>query len=123
MTTLRCLRGAGCAALFAAAASLPAAAPRVYSTAQAKDHVGEYASVCGVLERVYTARTGMEFLDFDGRYPDAPFTAVVFAKDASAVGDLSGFEGKRVVVTGKIAEYKDKPEIVIRRADAIKPAP
>ncbi|MGH7994822.1 MAG: nucleotide-binding protein [Opitutaceae bacterium] len=103
------------------ASALPAvAAPHVYSAKEAKDHVGEFASVRGVVERAHVSHSGMEFLDFDGAYPNAPFTAVVFAADASAVGDLSDLEGKRVTVTGKIAEYKGKPEIVVRRRDELK---
>jgi DNA/RNA endonuclease YhcR with UshA esterase domain len=93
---------------------------KVYSTAEAKNHVGELASVVGIVEQVSSSNKGTQFLNFDGKYPDAPFTAVVFKSDASAVGDVKKYEGKRVTVTGKITLYHGTPEIIVRSADALK---
>jgi hypothetical protein len=91
----------------------------VYTTAEAKDHVGEVASVVGVVQQVSTSSKGTQFLNFDGTYPDAPFSAVVLPADNAAVGDLSNLEGKKVSVTGKITTYHDKPEILIKSKDAV----
>ena len=96
---------------------------RVYSTAEAKNHVGEFASVVGVVEQVSSSRSGTQFLNFDGRFPHAPFTAVVFASDAAAVGDVTQYEGKHVAVTGKIALYRGTPEIVVKKPNALKVKP
>ena len=100
---------------FAADSKIPA-----YPTAEAKNHVGETASVVGVIQEVHTSNSGTEFLNFDGQYPDVPFSVVVFAADAAAVGDVARYEGKKVAVTGKITLFHEKPEIVIKSADALK---
>lgn len=92
----------------------------VYTTAQAKAHAGEVASVVGTVENVFTSRSGNEFLDLDGASRDAPFSAVIFAADAAKVGDLSDLQGKRVAVTGKITLYHGKPEIIVHSRDALK---
>lgn len=93
----------------------------VYSTADAKNHVGEIGSVVGVVEQVSLSRRGTQFLNFDGEYPDAPFTAVVFQADAAAVGDVMKYNGKRTVVTGKITVYRGTPEIIVRTRNALAP--
>lgn len=95
----------------------------VYSTAEAKQHVGEYASVVGVVEQVSSSRSGTQFLNLDGKFPHAPFTVVVFGSDAEKVGDLAQYEGKRVTVTGKITMYHGGPEIVVKKPGELKATP
>ncbi len=90
-----------------------------FSTAEAKSHIGEVVSVVGTVEQVSLSRKGTQFLNFDGRYPNAPFTAVVFQHDAEAVGDVKKYEGQRVTVTGKITTYRGTPEIIIKNSDAL----
>jgi hypothetical protein len=92
----------------------------VYLTAEAKQHIGEYASVIGVVEQVSSSKSGAQFLNFDGKFPNAPFTAVVLAPDAARVGDLQQYEGKRVIVTGIITLYRGSPEIIVRKPEALK---
>lgn len=96
------------------------AGTKAYSTADAKNHVGEIASVVGLVEQVSSSKKGTQFLNFDGKYPDAPFTAVVFASDAAAVGDVTKYEGKRVTATGKITLYHGTPEIIVKSPEALK---
>jgi hypothetical protein len=85
----------------------------VISYTEAPRHIGSYASVTGTLVKSYTAKSGTVFLDFCADYKSCPFTAVIFASDAKEFGDLGRYEGKSVVVTGKITLYEGKAEIVL----------
>ena len=71
----------------------------------AAHHVGETATVCGV---VASAKfdAGLQsqptFLDFGKPYPDQVFTAVVFGDDRTKFGTPeASLRGKRVCVSGK----------------------
>jgi hypothetical protein len=41
---------------------------------EAKDHIGENASVRGLVEQVSFSKKGNAFLNFGGRYPQQVFT-------------------------------------------------
>jgi hypothetical protein len=83
----------------------------------AAHHVGETATVCGV---VASAKfdAGLQsqptFLDFGKPYPDQVFTAVIFGDDRTKFGTPeASLRGKRVCVSGKIEQKRGLPEIVI----------
>lgn len=86
---------------------------------EAPKHVGEYASVRGTLKKAYTSSKGIIFLDFCSNYKTCPFTAVIFADDAKKFGDLSRLTGKVVTVTGTIASYQGKAEIILEEPNQI----
>jgi len=91
----------------------------VISWRRAARHVGEYATVEGVV--VLTHRTDKAcFLNF---HPDwrHSFTAVIFASrfDAFPAKPEELYRGKKVRVTGYIQEYKGKPEIILDSPDQI----
>jgi hypothetical protein len=89
---------------------------------EAKDHVGEIASVRGLVEQVSVSRKGRAFLNFGGRYPKQVFTGFVPTEHVSAVGGekyLQSLADNPVTITGKIELYKGKPEIVISSAAQI----
>lgn len=90
-----------------------------FSIADAASHVGEYASVRGVLVESYTSASGTTFLDFCANYKTCPFTAVIFADDTSKFGDLSRYQGKTITLTGKISLYQGKAEIVLKNPSQI----
>ncbi len=79
----------------------------------ASAHVGEYASVRGILVKAYTSKTGTVFLDFCENYKKCPFTGVIFADDAKKFGDLSRYVGATITLTGKISSYQNKAEIIL----------
>ncbi|MBI4088521.1 hypothetical protein HY415_00265 [Candidatus Kaiserbacteria bacterium] len=85
----------------------------VIDYASAPEHIGEYASVRGMLVRAYTSASGTVFLDFCKDYKSCPFSGVIFADDASQFGDLSRYEGKTVTLTGKIVSYEGRAEIIL----------
>ncbi len=85
----------------------------------AASHVGETATIKGVVAQVYTSRSGVTFLDMGARYPDNPFAAVIFPEDADKFPDVGSLSGKVVEVTGSVRVYKGKPEIILRTADQL----
>jgi DNA/RNA endonuclease YhcR with UshA esterase domain len=86
------------------------------SAADAKNHIGEQATVCGQVagERTATGSRGEpSFINLDAAYPNQIFTILVWGDDRSNVGPLPS-EGAHVCVSGKIQEYRGVPEIVVR---------
>lgn len=90
-----------------------------YSITEAKNHVGEYASVTGTLLDAYTSASGIVFLDFCKSYKTCPFSGVIFAGDAGAFGDLSRWSGKSVTLTGKITSYQGTAEIKLTKPNQL----
>jgi len=86
------------------------------SPMEAKDHVGEHATVCGTVASTrYAARSRGEptFLNLDQAYPKQIFTIVIWGSDRSKFGDpTEKYKDKRVCVTGRIALYQGVAEIV-----------
>ena len=96
----------------AAGAAAPVSVGTIDYT-EASKYVGQVASVRGTLVKAYTSASGTVFLDFCKNYKTCPFTAVIFADDAEAFGDLSRYAGTVVTLTGKISLYQGKAEIVL----------
>jgi DNA/RNA endonuclease YhcR with UshA esterase domain len=99
----------GLGALPAAAADVPAE--------DAAHHIGETATVCGVVASgKYDAdlRSQPTFLDFGKPYPDQVFTVVIFGSDrAKFASPETTLRGKRICVTGKIQDRSGLPEIIL----------
>jgi DNA/RNA endonuclease YhcR with UshA esterase domain len=93
-----------------------ATAQRKLTASEAKDHLGETATVCGsvVSTRYATSTKGQPtFLNLDKPYPNQIFTVLIWGENRSKFGTPeSEYKGKRVCVTGQITEYKGVPEIV-----------
>jgi len=94
----------------------PALAQKKLSAAEAKDHVGETATVCGeVVSTRYAASTKGQptFLNLDKPYPNQIFTVVIWGSNRSKFGRPEiEYSEKRVCVTGKITEYRGVPEVI-----------
>ena len=87
------------------------------TAAEAKDHVGETATVCG---RVASAHFAPEtkgqptFLNLDRAYPNAIFTILIWGADRPKFGrPIATYRDKQVCVSGKITSHRDIPEIVV----------
>jgi len=107
--------GLGLALLLAASAS---GAAGELSTAEARRHVGERATVCGRVESSHYAATSRgrpTFLDLDQPYPDQPFTVVIWGTDRPKFSPPPEhhFLDRTVCVTGKISSYRGVPQIVV----------
>ena len=95
-------------------------AQKKYSAADAGNHVGEYATVAGKVYQVYESRKGTIFLDIGGNYPNNPFTAVIFFREAHNFNNVRQYQGKTIEVTGKIRTYQGTPEIILNDREQIK---
>ncbi|HUI59125.1 MAG TPA: hypothetical protein VLX90_02820 [Steroidobacteraceae bacterium] len=93
--------------------AVSAFAEQTISDADARSHVGETATVVGLVANVYTSAKGDTLLNFGQRHPSPTFSAVVFADRVSAFPDLHGLETKEISVTGKIQLYQGRPAIIL----------
>ena len=92
---------------------------RTLTTAEAKDHVGEIATVCGVVASARYAASSRgqpTFLNLDQPYPSQVFTLVVWGADRGNFPESpeSAYRGKRICVTGPIGVYRGTTQIVAR---------
>lgn len=86
------------------------------TTAEAKNHIGEQATVCGkVASGRYAATTRGKptFLDLDKPYPGQLFTVLIWGEKRAKFGTPEEtYHNKNVCVTGRIQSYRGEPEIV-----------
>jgi DNA/RNA endonuclease YhcR with UshA esterase domain len=94
--------------------SLTAQTATVIADTDAAQHVGQKATVEGVVVAVFTSGKGNTFMNFGDKYPNHTFTGWI-PKDSELAGDstLAGLEGKKIKITGTIELYKGKPEIKV----------
>jgi DNA/RNA endonuclease YhcR with UshA esterase domain len=76
-------------------------------------HVGETVITKGTVDEVHTSNKGNTFLNFGGSYPQQAFTAFIPVRNAAMFPDVHALQGKTVEVSGRVALYKGKPEIVL----------
>src|SRR5246127_1691734 len=87
---------------------------------EAGAHINEWATVEGVVAKVFTSKSGNAFLNIGATYPNQTFTGwIPPASPVSKSPILSGIEGKHVKITGRIEIYKGKPEIRINAASQL----
>jgi hypothetical protein len=107
-----------CSALLANAQAKESAT--VIPANEAAAHVNEWATVEGVVAKVFTSKSGNTFLNIGATYPYQTLTHWI--PPVSPVNKsplLSGIEGKQVKITGWIEMYKGNPEIRINAAAQI----
>jgi DNA/RNA endonuclease YhcR with UshA esterase domain len=86
----------------------------------AAGHIGRYATVEGVVAKVFTSKNGNTFLNIGAAYPNQTFTGwIPPASPVNKSPALSGIESKKVKITGRIEIYKGKPEIRINAASQL----
>jgi hypothetical protein len=87
------------------------------SAAEAANHEGESARVCGLVASAkYATETRKQptFLNLDRAYPNHIFTALIWGSDRAAFPYVpEGLQGKRICVKGVIEIYKGKAEIIV----------
>jgi hypothetical protein len=89
---------------------------RHLTAAEAKDHIGEHATICGhVASTRYATRSKGQptFPNLDKPYPDQIFTILIWGDDRPKFGEPeTKYRDKDVCVSGTITEYRGTPEIV-----------
>jgi hypothetical protein len=91
--------------------------PRI-PAAEAAHHVGEVATVCGHVAsaaHITTVKGSPTFLNVGRPYPDQDFTVVIWesARARFERPPERTFDRKAVCVTGRIEEYRGRPQIVV----------
>jgi hypothetical protein len=113
------------AAVLTLALSLPVAAqnPRSLTAAEARNHLGENATVCG---KVATARYAASargqptFLNLDEPYPKQIFTVLIWREQRARFGvPEEFFRNKMICVSGRITSYRGDPQIEVTDAKQI----
>jgi DNA/RNA endonuclease YhcR with UshA esterase domain len=84
-----------------------------------KENVGKEAVVSGTVAEVNKAQ-GLIRLNFEKPFPNQSFTAVIFAKNTNSFGNLDELKGKKVEVSGKITEYRGRPQIILTHPNQLK---
>jgi hypothetical protein len=95
-----------------------------YSTHRARvssEHLSSRTKTA-VTDRVdgfHQSGKGNIFLNMGGKYPNQAFTAFIPASSAAQFSQAQQYEGRIVAVSGKIALYKGKPEIIVNSPSQI----
>lgn len=82
------------------------------SPLDAGNYNGRTVVVKGFVADIYQSEK-VAYLNFVEKYPDNPFTAVIFASKFDDFPDIIKFKGKNVEVTGRVSVYKGKPQIIL----------
>jgi hypothetical protein len=104
--------------LLPAAGPAAAAEPRI-TPAEAAQHAGEQAKVCGLVAGAKYAersRGKPTFLDFEKPHPAEVFKAVIWGADRGKFKQPPEtiYDRQQVCVTGRIELYHGAPEIIVR---------
>jgi hypothetical protein len=105
-----------------ARAQAPAAETPV-PAAQAREHIGEVALVCGVVADTHYAQasTGRPtYINFEEPFPNAPFTAIIWGSDLGSFPyDPAMLLGMEICVYGEVGRYRGKPQMKLVRPEQV----
>ena len=91
----------------------------VVSPLEAADYNGRTVTVRGFVADVYKSEK-VAYLNFVEKYPDNPFTAVIFARMFNDFPDVEKYKLRDVEVTGRVAIFRGKAQIILNSASQIK---
>jgi DNA/RNA endonuclease YhcR with UshA esterase domain len=94
-------------------------APIQISATEAKEHIGAEAVVKGKVAEVNVGERIVR-LNFEQPYPKNPFTAVIFPANTNKFPEVEKLKGKTMEVSGKIAAYRERPQIVLTSTNQMK---
>ncbi len=87
---------------------------------QAKKLTGKAGAFIGTVTKVFAPKSNaLVILNFASDYRTA-VTAVVRQRSFSAFPALSSLEGKRVLITGNVSNYQNRPEIELKSVSQVK---
>jgi hypothetical protein len=111
-------------AVFVLLFTVQLAAQNTYTSEQAKNHIGENATVCGVVASTHFAASSRgepTFLNLDKRYPNQIFTILIWGSYRAKFGAPEReYANKSICVTGAIEEYRGAAEIIAHDPSQIK---
>jgi DNA/RNA endonuclease YhcR with UshA esterase domain len=91
----------------------------VISAIEAGEYIGKVVTVNGFVADVYKTDR-VAYLNFVEKFPQNPFSGVIFANKFDVFGDLNIYEGKNVSLTGRVTVYKEKPQIILDSKEQVK---
>ena len=94
-------------------------APIRIKASEAKANIGTNAIVTGKIADVNKTEKIIR-LNFDEKFPKTTFTAVIFPDHMKEFPDVEKLQDKTVEVRGKIAAYRDRPQIVLTSTNQLK---
>lgn len=86
---------------------------------QAKQHLSQDAVVTGKVVEVNKAERLIR-LNFDKPFPNQPFTVVIFARQTNLFPQIEMLKDKTVEVSGKITEYRNRPQIILASTNQLR---
>ncbi len=115
ITRARCLTVLVAFSLFGAGVTILGQGKKLTS-AEARNHIGEQATVCGMVASgryAATTRGKPTFLDLDKPYPGQLFTVLIWGENRAKFGTPEEtYRNKNICVTGRIESYRGEPEII-----------
>lgn len=84
----------------------------VISPLEAGNYHGRVVTVKGFVADVYQSDK-VAYLNFVEKFPNNPFTAVIFSSKFSDFPDIINYKNKDVEVTGRVSKYKEKAQIIL----------
>ena len=116
-TTMRLYRASLLLILCCALPCIAQAQTAHLTAAEAKNHVGETATVCGRVASIHFAEKAKglpTFMNLDMPYPQQIFTILIWGADRLKFGNPERtYRHRNVCVSGKITSHRGTPEIVI----------
>jgi len=113
--------------LLVAFTALSASGEQKLAAREARQHIGEQATVCGVVASArYAERTRGKptFLNLDKPYPNQIFTIVIWGEDRAKFGTPeTKYLDKRICVSGMIRNYQGEPETMPTEPSQIQEQP
>ena len=95
-----------------------------YTAAEAAEHIGENATVCGTVSGGYYAKSSRgkpTFINLDGKYPNQEFTVVIWNENRAAFGKPEkAYRNQKICVTGTIDSYRGIPQIEVTSKSQIR---
>jgi DNA/RNA endonuclease YhcR with UshA esterase domain len=98
--------------------SSSSAAPKKISALEATNFFNKTMTVTGKVARV-SVRPKIIYLDIDEAYPKSPFNGIIFPSATNQFPNIKELKGKDVELTGKIAEYQGKPQIILNKSNQL----
>lgn len=101
---------------------LSASAQTKITIDEASEHYGETVTICNELYGgKFIEKSKITLLDFGGSYPSNKVTVLINFADRKNFPDKPElfYEKKDVCITGKLIEFKGKPELIITKPSDI----
>ena len=96
-----------------------------YTAAEASSHIGEEATVCGVVASTHYAKTikgKPTFLNFNKAYPNHIFTVLIWGENRSQFKKPEvRYRNQKICVHGDISSYKGIPQIILYSKKQLNP--